>query len=104
MPLAAPNPCFIISANRMLVNSNQSFAAYVRARGSGLDADTVASAKLSLDVPLSKLADLLAEKPGRSLNCAFSLKVGHLAFPGVAKVMLMRATSKDLLVGYILSP
>ena len=100
--LAAPLPCFVISASRALVNFNGEFSAYVVGRAQAASEDDVSKARLSLDVPVDKLIELLAAQPGRAVLCGFTIRTSMAIATGRAKVTLAQPSRRDLVVGYIL--
>ena len=100
--LAAPLPCFVISASRALVTFNGEFSGYVVGRAQAASEDDVSKARLSLDVPVDKLIELLAAQPGRAVLCGFTIRTSLAIATGRAKVTLAQPSRRDLLVGYIL--
>lgn len=100
--LAAPLPCFVISASRALVNFNGEFSGYVVGRAQAASEDDVSKARLSLDVPVDKLIELLSAQPGRAVLCGFTIRTSLAIATGRAKVTLAQPSRRDLLVGYIL--
>jgi predicted DNA-binding ribbon-helix-helix protein len=100
--LAAPLPCFVISANRALVNFNGEFSSYVVGRAQAASEDDVSKARLSLDVPVDKLIELLSAQPGRAVLCGFTIRTSLAIATGRAKVTLAQPSRRDLVVGYVL--
>lgn len=101
--LAVPLPCFVIGANRSLVNYNSEFTAYVtgRAQEAASDED-VSKARLSLDVPIDRLIEVLSAQQGRSVLCGFTIRTSLAIATGRAKVTLAQPSRRDMVVGYIL--
>jgi predicted DNA-binding ribbon-helix-helix protein len=99
--LAAPVPCFVISAGRELVRSNAEFQAYLgkRARESG--GAPAAGVTMALDAPVARIVALLSAQEGRALACGFIIRSGAATMNGRARVTLL-PPGRDLLVGYVL--
>ncbi|MHB2169187.1 ribbon-helix-helix domain-containing protein [Alsobacter sp. R-9] len=99
--LAAPLPCFVISANRALVTYNAEFSAYVTGRAQAASDEDVSKARLTLDVPVDRLIDVLRDPPGRVVMCGFSIRTSAAIASGRARVTLAQPSRTDLVVGYI---
>lgn len=100
--LAVPVPCFVISATRALVSFNTEFSAYVTGRAQAASAEDVSKARLTLDVPVDKLIEVLAGQPGRVVICGFTIRTSAAIASGRARVTLAQPSRRDLVVGYIL--
>lgn len=100
--LAAPLPCFVISATRALVSFNTEFSAYVTGRAQAASAEDVSKARLTLDVPVDRLIEVLAGQPGRVVICGFTIRTSAAIASGRARVTLAQPSRRDLVVGYIL--
>ena len=100
--LAVPLPCFVISATRALVSFNTEFSAYVTGRAQAVSAEDVSKARLTLDVPVDRLIEVLAGQPGRVVLCGFTIRTSAAIASGRARVTLAQPSRKDLVVGYIL--
>lgn len=100
--LAVPVPCFVISATRALVSFNPEFSAYVTGRAQAASAEDVSKARLTLDVPVDKLIEVLAGQPGRVVICGFTIRTSAAIASGRARVTLAQPSRRDLVVGYIL--
>lgn len=99
--LAAPVPCFVISAGRDLVRSNAEFQAYLAERAGLAQAGEPGSVTMALDAPVSRIVALLAAGDGRALACGFTLRSGATTMSGRARVALL-PPGRDLVVGYVL--
>lgn len=100
--LAAPVPCFVISATRALVNYNAEFSSYVVGRAQAASEDDVSKARLSLDVPIDRLIDVLTAPPGRAVICGFTIRTSLAIATGRAKVTLAQPSRREMVVGFIL--
>ncbi len=100
--LQAPVPCFVIGANRSLINFNPEFSNYVIGRAQAANAEDVSKARLSLDAPVDKLIEVLSQPPGRVVVCGFTIRTSSAIATGRAKVTLIQPNRRDMLVGYIL--
>jgi predicted DNA-binding ribbon-helix-helix protein len=100
--LAAPLPCFVISATRALVSFNSEFSAYVTGRAQAASAEDVSKARLTLDIPVDRLVEVLAGQPGRVVLCGFNIRSSAAIASGRARVTLAQPSRRDLVVGYIL--
>ena len=100
--LAAPLPCFVISATRALVSFNTEFSAYVTGRAQAASAEDVSKARLTLDIPVDRLIEVLAGQPGRVVLCGFNIRTSAAIASGRARVTLVQPSRRDLVVGYIL--
>ncbi len=100
--LAAPSPCFVISATRALVSFNGEFSAYVTGRAQAASAEDVSKARLTLEHPVDRLIELLASQPGRVIICGFTIRTSAAIASGRARVTLVQPSRRDLVVGYIL--
>jgi hypothetical protein len=103
LPLAAPVPCFIISATRRLVNYNREFDDFIKSRVPALDKSHLASANLTLDAAIPKLVEVLSAKAGSVVMCGYSIKLGDDVIRGQARMGLASSSAGPLLVGYILA-
>ena len=100
--MAAPVPCFVISASRELVASNAEFTGYVTAQAKPDAAAQSTKVHMSLDMPVQKLLEKLSEAPGRTVACGFSIRTPAALLLGRARLSLLHAERRDMLVGYVL--
>jgi predicted DNA-binding ribbon-helix-helix protein len=100
--LASPVPCFVLNAARKLVSHNREFYNLVASAAQQVAQGEVSSAHLTLDAPVPKLIDLLAQKPGSALSCGYSIRTNSQVLRGRARVALAMAQDQPVLVGYIL--
>jgi len=100
--LAAPVPCFVISASRELVASNPDFTTYVTAHARPGETSEATKVQMSMDVPVQKLLETLASEQGKAMTCGFSIKTSGIVLSGRARVSLVHPDRRDLIVGYVL--
>lgn len=100
--LAAPVPCFVISAGRDLVRSNAEFQVYLTGRTRAAGVEGPASVTMALDAPVARVVALLASEEGRALACGFTIRCGTISLAGRARVTLL-PPGRDLIVGYVLA-
>jgi predicted DNA-binding ribbon-helix-helix protein len=100
--IAAPVPCFVVSEKRALVSFNAEFSNYVMARTQAVDRDEVGKARLTLDVPVDKLIEILSQPPGRVALCGFTIRTPSATATGRARVTLAQPSRRDLVVGYVM--
>ncbi|HEX2257859.1 MAG TPA: ribbon-helix-helix domain-containing protein [Afifellaceae bacterium] len=100
----APCACFAIGANRALLSYNQEFADAVRSNMAvGQMPIDVSTARLSLDVPLQRVIELLRSGEKESIDCGYAIHVGTARRIGKARVLLLPAESATILVGFLVS-
>ncbi len=102
--LAAPVPCFVVSASRELVRSNAEFQAFVAARTGAARLGEGASISLSLEAPVARLIDVLSAAPDRAVACGFTLRAADAVVTGRARTSLVHPARRDLVVGYVIDP
>lgn len=101
---SAPCACFAIGANRSLVSYNHEFAEAVRSSmATGQTPIDVSTARLSLDVPLQRVIELLRSGDKESIDCGYAIHVGSARRIGKARVLLLPAESSTILVGFLVS-
>lgn len=88
--LSSPAPGIILGEGREIVSYNKAMVDFVQApRGSHVRGE-IASAKLSLDVPISQIIAVLTEGSGKMMECGFRLMLGEEPLTGRARVCLFR--------------
>lgn len=88
--LSSPAPGIILGEGREIVSYNKAMVDFVQAPRGGRIRGEIASAKLSLDVPVNQIIAILVEGSGKMMECGFRLVLGDEALTGRARVCLFR--------------
>lgn len=101
---AAPVPSFAVTRDRRIYSCNREFMALVHANlATGIQQtrglDTV---RLSFDVPIPRLLDVLNDSDKEAVLCAFRVNADGTGFSGNARVRLAPAAGEPILVAYVM--
>lgn len=98
---ASPAPAFILSADKRIVQYNQPFINFIRARLIGAEsADLLKTARLSLDTQIEQIIDLLQKNPKAPVVTGFAFGVSERRIRGQLR-LAMAPTTATMVIAYI---
>jgi len=99
---ASPTPAFVLSADKKIVQYNQPFLNFIRARLVGTDShDLLRTARLSLDTQLEQVIELLRKSPRAPVVTGFAIGASERRVRGQIKLVLAPISAATMVIAYI---
>jgi predicted DNA-binding ribbon-helix-helix protein len=99
---ASPSPAFVLSTDKKIVQYNQAFLNFIRARLLGVESgDLLRAARLSLDTQFDQIIELLQKNPRTPVAAGFAFGVAERRLRGQLKLVLAPTTANTLVIAYI---
>jgi len=98
---ASPSPAFILSADKRIVQYNQAFINFIRARLVGAESsDLMRTARLSLDTQIEQIVELLQANPKAPVVTGFAFGASERRIRGQLRLVLA-PTPATMVIAYI---
>jgi predicted DNA-binding ribbon-helix-helix protein len=99
---ASPSPAFVLSTDKRIVQFNQPFLNFVRARLLTAESnDLMRAARLSLDTQLEQVTEQLRKNPKTPIATGFALGVAERRVRGQLKLVLAPTPGNTMVIAYI---
>jgi predicted DNA-binding ribbon-helix-helix protein len=96
---ASPTPAFVLSADKKIVQYNQPFLNFIRARLVGAEStDLLRTARLSLDTQLEQVIELLRKNPRAPVVTGFAFGASDKRVRGQLKLVLAPTVAAGTMV------
>lgn len=99
---ACPSPAFALQEGKRIVAYNQAFIGYIQARFSRFSSTSMAKElRLSLDVQIGELAEMLKKADGKPVRTGFVLGIEDQRLRGQLSTTLAPSPDKMTILGYV---
>lgn len=99
---ASPSPAIALHEDKRIVSYNQAFLNFIQSRFSRFSSNSMARGlRLSLDIPISELAETLRKADGKPVRTGFVLGLDDQRLRGQLSATLGPSPDKTTIIGFV---